>query len=320
MEGRNPMVKQIAILHLSLLSLLVLTPESALAVGTENFEFLRIGLAPRAEAMGGAFVALSDGVGGMTWNPAGLSHIEDSQALAAYSRYPLDVQLGGVILGRTLPQGWSLALGLKYLSYGSMTGTSVTDPVGVSGDSFSASDVAVAVGAAYPVTGRVRLGVGATYVSGSIDTYSASAVGVDLGLLFEVPDERVTVGCSVRNLRIHGSSYLSEDISLPTEVRVGVGFRSPSGIARVGFDVAVGGDGEVRMASGGELLLGSSLWVRAGLDGERWDMGRLGEGWGNLSALSWGLGMMWDEWRVDYGISPFGDLGTVHRLSVSSEI
>ncbi|MCK4547841.1 MAG: PorV/PorQ family protein [Candidatus Eisenbacteria sp.] len=306
--------------HLGVLALCWLLPAAAHAAGTRNFEFLRVGIAPRPAAMGGAYVALSDGAVGLGWNPAGLCLIQDSHALAAYMHYPQGVQAGQVVLGRAAPRGWGLGVGLRYLSYGSMFRTSVTEPVGYHSESFSASDVAMTFGAAYPLTPDLRLGVSASYISGAIDSYSAMAVGIDAGFLLDLPLENMTLGASLRNFQLSGSSYLSEEVSLPVEGRIGIGYRAPSGLGRLAVDVAFGGGEGVRLASGFEVLLGRSLWLRAGMDGERWDMGRQGDGWGMLSAFCGGLGIEWEDWRVDYGVSPYGALGTVHRLSVASEM
>ena len=164
--------------RVAILLLCGLAPSTSWSAGTHNFEFLRVGIAPQPAAMGGAFVALSDGMVALDGNVAGLSLIPNSEAMAAYMRYPQDVQAGWVAVGRTVPSGWRFGFGVKYLSYGSMVRTTVTDPAGQHSDSFSASDVAIKFGAAYGVADRLRAGLAATYVSGTIDSYKAGAAGL----------------------------------------------------------------------------------------------------------------------------------------------
>jgi hypothetical protein len=295
-------------------------PVSVLGAGTKNFEFLRVPVAARQGAVGGALTALSDDVGALSWNPAGLSRVESSQALAAYMNFPEGVQAGLVAVGGRLQNGWDLAVALKYLSYGSMTLTTPADPTGQRSDTFGASDIGLTVAGAYPLTSGLRVGIGTTYISGSIESYNASAVGLDAGLLLDLPAEGLCLGASLKSLEIVGSSFYEEDISLPTEGRIGIGFASPGRSVQWGLDVAYTSGRGLSLATGGEILLGRTMWVRAGMNEERWNMGRESDTWGSLSAFSWGIGLFWDEWHVDYGISPFGQFGTIHRLSLMSEI
>ena len=157
-------------------------------------------------------------------------------------------------------------------------------------------------------------------MSGNIDSYRAGAAGLDLGVLFDLPLENLRLGAALRNLQVSGSSYLREPISLPTEARVGIAWASPTRAARVTLEAALGRGTGARMAGGGEVQVGESLWFRAGVDGSHWDLGRQADGWGRLSAVAWGLGVLVDEWALDYSVSPFGSFGTVHRLSVRSTI
>ena len=68
------------------------------------------------------------------------------------------------------------------------------------------------------------------------------------------------------------------------------------------------------------MFLAQGMCLRVGMDQERWDMGKDATGWGSLSGMSWGVGFAWEEWRLDYGVHPFGRLGTTHRISLRSEI
>jgi len=307
-----------SILWATALLLAAASTTSARPAGTRNFPILRIPLAARPAALGGAYVGLAEGVGAIAWNPAGLARVEDSEALAAYMRYPEGVHAGMVGLAGGLEGGWRVGVGLRYLSYGSMPLTTAADPMGQEGATFTASDVAVTIEAAYPLTPGLAVGLGGTYISGKIESYGASAVGADVGLLLALPMEGFRLGISVRNLQVSGSSYLREDVRLPTEGRLGISCRSRSGYARVAADLIVRSGQGVGAAAGVELSTGRGMWVRAGMDDARWDLGREAEGWGSLSALSWGVGFVVDRWRLDYAIAPFGGFGTTHRVSIGS--
>jgi len=58
-------------------------------VGTTAGEFLKIGVGSRATAMGGAFVAVSNDVSSLYWNPAGIAKLEKNEILTSHSSFRL---------------------------------------------------------------------------------------------------------------------------------------------------------------------------------------------------------------------------------------
>ncbi|MBI2790019.1 MAG: hypothetical protein HYX59_15215 [Elusimicrobia bacterium] len=87
-------MRTISLAVLCLLALLA-APSARAAdsnVGTSGANFLKIGQgSARAMAMGGAYVALSEGADAMAWNPAGLAVTQQRELGFSYLRYIQDV-------------------------------------------------------------------------------------------------------------------------------------------------------------------------------------------------------------------------------------
>src|SRR6185369_10520043 len=77
----------------SMLYLLVLRPCSVFAAGagTTGNGFLKIGVGSRPEAMGEAYLALSDDSTGYFWNPAGLAQVTLPELSIMHLSYFADI-------------------------------------------------------------------------------------------------------------------------------------------------------------------------------------------------------------------------------------
>src|ERR1035438_4473900 len=81
--------------RLSLVSLVCLalgTAAHAADPGTTSANFLKLGIGPRAVAMGQAQVGLADDVYATYWNPAGLAQLQNREAGFVQTNYVQDIQ------------------------------------------------------------------------------------------------------------------------------------------------------------------------------------------------------------------------------------
>ena len=72
-------------------------------VGTTAAAFLNIGVGSRANAMGGAFVAISDDATALYWNPAGMSQCAHPEITLNHSDWFLDIY--HEFVGAVMPAG-----------------------------------------------------------------------------------------------------------------------------------------------------------------------------------------------------------------------
>lgn len=168
------------------IALFVATPslgQNVSKVGTTAAEFLQIGVGPRATAMGGAFVAAADDVSSLYWNPAGLSHMQTSEAIVAHTEWfgEIDFDYLGVALRA---DRWGVfGLSVTMLSVPDMV-VRTEDRQEGTGELFDASDLAVGMSYARSVTDRFSLGATAKFIQQRIWHSSASAFAIDLGTQF----------------------------------------------------------------------------------------------------------------------------------------
>ena len=283
------------------------------ASGKSGAGFLQVGVGARASGMGGAFGAISDDVSAIYWNPAGLSSLQKKEINLSINAYIKDTS--SQFLAFAMPWGESCALGVgvNMLSVKDIEKRSTTDSSDTAdGGTFKTSDMALSLAFAHKFSmgsGNLHWGVALKNVSSDLGTESASSIALDGGVKYAEEEGGLSASLAVVNL---GGELKFVDVgdSLPMTVKPGVAYRMNLGetklIAALDIDLLLN-DGETRARPGVEWWVKDMLAVRAGLEAGR-DAG------GGFSA---GVGFKQEFLGIDYGISPYGDLGTSHRISIS---
>jgi len=168
--------------------------------GTSAGAMLEIGVGARAEALGGAFVAVADDPSALYWNPAGITSIPAISLQATKTEWFVDTKFHAVDL--VIPiRAVSSALGfhLAMLDYGSNPVRTPFRPEGT-GEFYTANDFVAGLYWGMGITDRVSVGLGAKYFKESIWHVEGSAIGVDLSILFETPIKGLKLGGALSNL------------------------------------------------------------------------------------------------------------------------
>lgn len=287
--------------------------------GTTAFPFLKIGIGARPTAMGEAFVSISNDPNAIYWNPAGLSQIKSQQFIAEYKSYIVGVKSGFAGMVYPYNQKGSIGVGLTYLSAGKMDRMT---PLGVKDGTFGSSDIALTVGYGQKVK-FVELGVSGKIIYETIDRYSAHGVALDFGGLYHYPNiEGLTVGASVTNLGKQIKAFIEENYGLPLTARLGVSYTQRNFTLSTELKKPI--DNDISLNLGSEFWLKEVLALRfgyntflldskTGAEGKRWyDLSNE-----NYSGLSAGLGVKYEVHSIDYSFVPFGELGNIHRFSIT---
>ncbi|HLX11170.1 MAG TPA: PorV/PorQ family protein, partial [Bacteroidota bacterium] len=167
-------------------------------VGTTAAQFLGIGVGPRADAMGGAYVADGSDVTTIYWNPGAFVQANKSQFVFSNSDWLVGTTFRWFGFMYNLDGSNALGLSITQLDYGSDDVTTVTQPDGT-GDKWSAQDLAISASYSRRLTDRFSMGGTVKYVNQSIWNESASTVGFDLGLLFVTGFNNMRLGMSMEN-------------------------------------------------------------------------------------------------------------------------
>ena len=190
--------------------------------GTVSEQFLKLGTSARAIGMGGAQVAIAEGVSSIAYNPAGLMAITDYGFAASYTSLYADISHEYVGLAKSIPGLGVIGASLVMLSTDEMIETTPAAPEGT-GRTFRASDFAFSVAFARQVTDQFRVGINGKIIKSYLfDTeLGASSFAFDIGTLYDIPLLNSHIGVSLTNIG-KDVKFINETYSLPTALRFGV--------------------------------------------------------------------------------------------------
>lgn len=285
------------------------------SAGTSSGQFLKIAAGARGAALGEAYSALADDAFALDWNPAGLINIKKNSMVMMHSPYLAGSFVDYVAYAETAGEVGSWGVSLKYMNYGKIDRT---DSSGLTLGSFSPYDTAVNVGFACYITGfnldpeqRFVLGATGKFVKSRIisdDNTVSADIGLNMPYMF---DNRFRLSLAAQNI-MGTLRYDKEEAPLPLILRFGT-LTKLGDYFNLTADLVAQRDGLPFAAVGAEVLLpvykDLDFALRAGANT------RGVTDLGGLRNVSLGGGARFTDYRLDYAFSPFGDLGTVHRLS-----
>jgi hypothetical protein len=285
--------------------------------GTSAAQFLKVASGARGVALGEAFSALADDASALDWNPAGLIRIKSRSLTLMHSPYLASTYTDFFSYAERAGEAGAWGVSFKYMNYGKIT---ETDTSGVETGDFNPYEICANVGFATYITGfnkdpeeRFVLGATGKLVRSELrasDSTVSSDIGILLPYLFE---NRFILAMSAQNI-MGTLRYDKEEYPLPLMLRLGSVTRINDNFL-VTADIVGPRDNAPYVAMGGELAAGlgrgAGFALRAG--GNTRAVGDL-RGFHNLT---FGGGLKLGRYSIDYSFSPFGDLGTAHRISAA---
>ena len=280
---------------------------SAFAQGTGRSLDIQPGA--RQNGMGAAGVALTDDATGVTWwNPAGLGFVDRSSVELTYAQLvpglASDVSYNFATFIHPL-EGWgAFGIGMVFLSYGQSEGT---DPSGTPTGTFGSNEFSPAIYYGTRILPDFSVGASLKYIRIQLAPNSLKGVGstfgLDLAALYKIPPARLRIGMNVQNLG-PSVTFINEDEASPLSrnLKFGVAWEP---ISHKEFGVTVASDFNQSLLSqsrdfrtynnGLELRYTDQLAARIG-----WYSDPLGE----ISDLTYGIGVGWKSLALDFGSIP----------------
>jgi hypothetical protein len=284
-------------------------------VGTSSFNFLKIEVAARPTAMGGAFTGVADDEGSLFYNPAGTSGLAGRRFILGYHNTIFDMQSGFLGYMHPLDSSKEVFGFVNYLNYGDFI---KTDDEGVELGTFSGSDILFALGYATAINEYLRVGGTAKLIYEKISDFSATGVAVDLSAKWTVKNGRTSFGLMIQNLGKQLSSFIEdgEKDALPLNFRGGFSSRLRGLPLLVAGDVILPTDNDIYFSLGAEYLNLKPLYLRIGWTsfGSNYKTGTSKD---DLSGFSGGFGIEYKRMQISYAISPQAELGTTHRITLT---
>lgn len=285
------------------------------------FDFLRVETGAKASSLAGAFDTYTDDPNAMFYNPGSLSTITNNKVSAGFGKYLLDMNFGTLAYAQKYKDiGW-FGIGVKYFNYGSFDRA---DESGTpTGETFNANDLMVSVGYGNYIYEKINYGITVKYIYSGIAEYKSSALAMDFGMQYHMPESQLSLSFGVLNLGAQLSSYISTKEKLPLDIRVGVSKRLEHTPVRLNVTFAKLNESREKLVQhfkafsiGAEFIFSDYVSARLGYDNEsRQDM-KLGTSLG-ISGFSTGLGIRFAEKYVfDYSLNSLGKVGSTHRVNL----
>lgn len=261
----------------------------------------------RENGLGAAGVALAEGPSGCTWwNPAGLGFATKAGVDLTYAQLVPgladDVLFNYGSYVQPIKGFGAFGLAMTFLSYGESEGF---DNSGTSTGVFSSYEFAPALYYGTRVLPDLSIGAGLKYIRIQLAPDSQQGTGstfaVDLGALYRIPAARLSLGVAIQNMG-PSVTFINEDDSSPLSraVRTGLSWQA---VESGNLGVLIVGDyyqslvtNEFRTYNGGiEVSLSDQIAGRVGY---------YEDPLGDISGLTFGLGVAWKGLTLDYGSIP----------------
>ncbi|MDD5687960.1 MAG: PorV/PorQ family protein [Elusimicrobia bacterium] len=260
----------------------------------------------RASSMGEAYVAISDDLYGLHYNPAGMANLEREFTCTYFQEPEVSFNYGLVGYGQNIGKMGVLAGSVFTYDAGKIEWED--DSGNVSKLSVQ-RDYLYTLGYAKEILYNFSVGVNAKLFSSTlVEKYNATAYGADIGGLYITPVEGLSVGTVMQNIGTP-IKYIAVSDPMPTTFRVGVGYQlslSQKTDLTVEMDIVKPNDSDIKENVGLECWIGDMLALRAGY--------KIGY---DLENYSFGLGFEWSKIKIDYSMVSRKNLEIVHIFSVS---
>ena len=303
------MPKKLATLFFMLLAALPWAEGAARAAGTSAASFLRVGWGARPAAMGEAYTGAADDVDSIYWNPAGLNYVKRLQETFGHNIWIDGTNAEHAAFAVRKSPAYVIGAGIGSLSTGDIERG---NKYGYTEGYYSASDLALLLSYARRLKKNLAVGGNFKIIRERIESESGQAFALDAGAVYEL-SPKLKLGASLKNL---GTGLTLEKMStpLPMSLTGGAALQFSKNLL-LAADISMPFDDSLSLHAGAEyiypsLVKGVRLALRAGLKTSA--MSYLGA----MSAITLGFGAETGAVGLDYALSPYGDLGLTHRLSL----
>jgi|GEM_PF-409922 len=309
----------------------VASAQFSAVTGTTAHPLLKIGFGPRAAAMGNAYVGMSTDITGLWWNPAGLNQLNTYEAVLSHHEWFQGIR--DEFVGLVWPQSpkntysfavnFTSAVGIEHWDENNLPGNGGPDTTVV--DYISAVE-AMFIGAfTRQITPQFGLGIGFKGIYENLYQTSGFGGAADIGIHYQASPS-LGLGAVLQNVGVvaYGSGVNLNPIQAQVGAALSLDFMSGLNILA---DVRIPMDNNVSVHLGGEIWPLEILAARVGFQtgpqslfkkidttGTLWTSEQAGLG--ALAGLTGGVGVVLDQYRIDYTLAPYGTLGLTHRIAI----
>lgn len=277
--------------------------------------FLRLGVGARELALGSAASAVTNDLNAIYWNPAGLSHVKNSQLGLSHSQWIMNTQYNAVVFAHPSLMGtWALSGMFLRHEDQEERGEDRT-----SQGAFSASDTAFTLAFSPKLSTSFKIGGAIKIIESRIGSDRGQAIAFDGGGQVQLGSQGRTVGAVA--VRQWGSrlKLLNQADPLPLTTVIGLRHSPMTGLLlSTEFQFEPYDDHE-RWVFGSEFQVMPMMSLRGGYSTLLGTNANVPSELGKVTGLMGGLGLQWKSWFFDIVFEPFGELGDSHRFSLKTQ-
>ncbi len=304
-------------------------------VGAAGAQFLKIGVGARANALAGAYSALSGDLTSLYWNPAGIADVKRISANFSYTKWFAGFSHNYAAFALPVGESFTAALNITSLSSSNIEITTIDRPEGT-GRHYTVNDMAIGFSFGGYLTNQFSFGVTAKMIKNSFASLSSSGIAFDVGTMYNTEIQGIKLGVSISNLGTEqqytgqdlrttakivsqlnmspiDAEYIASSYSIPIIFRAGISsdlIDTEENKLTVAGEFTTSSDVKEQFALGCEYMWNKILVLRGGY---RFGLDQMG--------FSGGLGLTYQgggfNGAVDYSITPTTYLGLVNRVSVN---
>ncbi|MCZ6820463.1 MAG: PorV/PorQ family protein [Calditrichaeota bacterium] len=281
------------------------------AQSATGYAFLRTLVGARPSAMGGAFVGIQGDIHNIFYNPAGLTPILKKQGTASYLNHILDFQSGFLAYVHPFSEGTG-AVALNFYDFGSFDGRDENNlPTG----DFSANGLVFSAGYSRAVVKNLSVGATGKFIRFHIGDFTETALALDAGIIFSLPDQKLNIGAGVFNLGTTTSAFIETKDDLPVSLQIGASKVLEHLPVMVSAALVKFEDESLEYRFGGEITVTEQLLVRLGYNSVGQDQ-KVDTDKDKFSGVSFGLGFKLNTFNIDYSLTSFGEVGSLNRVTL----
>jgi hypothetical protein len=280
---------------------------AAVGPGAVGAEYLTLPIGSKSIAMGEVqSAAIGEPLGWLS-NPATLRTASSKGFGVFHAEWIMDASYDNAAYQQSVGSAFSLAAGFVAVRRPEIQGY---DEHGLPTKPLDNSNYQVMIGLGFAPAAPFAAGVTVKYFNETLDESSASGVGFDVGALCTIPIARLSFGAVAQNL---GSDITFESVEepLPTTLRGGASYVAEilhgAASLTVAADLVKPRYERTYLSAGCDLTVLKTIGARIGYNGREYRPG---------SGLTLGCGVVARNVSVDYAWTAYGDLGSLHRITL----
>lgn len=287
--------------------------------GLTGAQFLKIGISPRALALGGAYCSLADDAFAVYWNPAGLTQINGYEIAMMQNNWLPGIETGLISYVHSPVGKASYACSINRMGVDKMPETKINaeGKYEATGNTFGAQDTMLIASYATSPSKGISIGSNLKFIQERIADEKSFSMAIDSGILYQMGFLRL--GMAVQNLGT-GLKFVEKRAKLPIGYRFGGSIKGTiKGKRSIGTIETTTWVKEASFVSFGiESYLNPWLALRLGYRDEKDADDRLYlHKKSILKGFSCGFGLSPSpSYHIDYALVPQGDLGFTHIASI----